>query len=150
MKRQSRGSDPRAWEAAEGAGIPEDPDGPRVLVVEDDAAVREVLVTTLRLSGYRVASAVHGDEVLARAREFRPVLVVMDLMFPGIDGWELTRRIRAAEDLGMPPVIVLSARVRPDDQARAIDAGASEFVAKPCRASRLLEVVARYVPVAPR
>ncbi len=139
--------DPQAWSAAEGAGIPENDNGPRVLVVEDDPAIREVLITTLRLSGYKVRAACEGDAVLPVALEFRPQLVLMDLMLPGTDGWELTRRIKAQEELGRPPVIVLSARVREDDQARAIEAGASEFVAKPCRAGTLVEVVKKYLPV---
>ena len=139
--------DPQAWEAAEGAGIPESADGPRVLVVEDDPAIREVLISMLRISGYRVRTASEGEEVLPVALAFRPQLVLMDLMLPGVDGWELTRRIKSREELGMPPVIVLSARVREDDRIRAIEAGASEFVAKPCRATTLVEVVKRYLPL---
>ena len=139
--------DPRAWEAAEGAGIPESPDGPRVLVVEDDPAIREVLISMLRLSGYRVRAASDGAVVLAVALEYKPQIVVMDLMLPNADGWQLTRAIKAEESLGMPPVIVLSARVREDDRLRAFQAGASEFVAKPCRASALVEVVKKYVPI---
>lgn len=139
--------DPQGWSAAEGAGIPENPEGPRVLVVEDDPAIREVTISMLRLSGYQVCTACEGDEVMPVALAFRPQVVLMDLMLPGIDGWELTRRIKSQEELGSPPVIVLSARVREDDQIRAIEAGASEFVAKPCRATTLVEVVKRYLPL---
>jgi DNA-binding response OmpR family regulator len=146
MRPPSR-DNPHGWSAAEGAGIPEAEDGPRVFVVEDDPAIREVLISTLRLSGYRVRTAAEGDQVMPVTTDFRPQLVLMDLMLPGVDGWELTRRIKARPELGMPPVIVLSARVREDDRARAIEAGASEFVPKPCRATTLVEVVKRYLPV---
>ena len=145
MRRPSS-DDPRAWEAAEGAGIPDPPAGPRVLVVEDDSAIREVLVTMLRLSGYRVRTAADGALVIQAALAWKPEAVIMDLMLPGVDGWELTRRLRGVDALGRPPIIVLSAHVREDDRLRAFDAGASEFVAKPCRASALVDVVRRYVP----
>jgi len=115
-------------------------------VVEDDAPIREVLVTTLRLSGYRVASVGEGNQAEGVAVEFKPELVLMDLMLPDMDGWEITRRIYAHEELGNPPVIVLSARVREVDRQRAFDAGAVHFLPKPCRASDLLEAVRAFMP----
>lgn len=145
MKPPSPGEDPRAWEAQEGLGIPENPDGRRILVVEDDAPIREVLVTTLRLSGYRVASAEDGTVALDVARAYKPELILMDLMLPGADGWELTQEIRSDPLLGAPPVIVLSARVREADRQRAFDAGAVHFLPKPCRAGDLLEVIRTFL-----
>jgi CheY-like chemotaxis protein len=82
MKPPSQGDDPQSWEAQEGTGIPEYPDGRRILVVEDDAPIREVLVTTLRLSGYRVASAEDGNVALDVARAYKPELVLMDSCSP--------------------------------------------------------------------
>jgi two-component system sensor histidine kinase ChiS len=146
MKPPSPAEDPRSWEASDGLGIPEDPDGQRILVVEDDPAIREVLVSVLRLSGYRVRTASDGERLLEIARGLKPELVLMDLMLPGIDRWELTRRIKGDEELGAPPVIVLSARVRELDRARALEAGASHFIAKPCRAVELLDAVRTYLP----
>ncbi|MCP4867748.1 MAG: response regulator [Proteobacteria bacterium] len=145
MKPPSHGEDPRSWEAQEGLGIPENPDGRRILVVEDDAPIREVLVTTLRLSGYRVASAEDGTVALDVARAYKPELILMDLMLPGADGWELTQEIRSDPLLGAPPVIVLSARVREADRQRAFDAGAVHFLPKPCRAGDLLEVIRTFL-----
>ncbi len=145
MKPPYPGEDPRVWEPAEGAGIPENPHGRRILVVEDDPPIREVLVTTLRLSGYRVASAADGHHALETARACKPELVLMDLMLPGVDGWALTSQIRDDPDLGSPPVIVLSARVREADRQRAFDAGAVHFLPKPCRAGDLLEVIRTFL-----
>jgi len=145
MKPPSHGDDPRGWEAQEGLGIPENPEGRRILVVEDDAPIREVLVTTLRLSGYRVASAEDGNVALDVARAYKPELILMDLMLPGADGWELTSEIRDDPLLGSPPVIVLSARVREADRQRAFDAGAVHFLPKPCRAGDLLEVIRTFL-----
>jgi two-component system, OmpR family, response regulator len=140
------GDDHRLWEPDDAAGIPEDPEGRRILVVEDDAPIREVLVTTLRLSGYRVASVGEGVEAEGVALSFRPELVLMDLMLPDMDGWEITKRIKAHPQLGNPPVIVLSARVREVDRQRAFAAGAVHFLPKPCRASDLLEAVRSFLP----
>ncbi len=145
MKPPSPGDGPLLWEPQEGFGIPESPDGRRILVVEDDAPIREVLVTTLRLSGFRVASAEDGTVALDVARSWRPELVLMDLMLPGADGWELTAAIRDDPELGNPPVIVLSARVREVDRQRAFDAGAVHFMPKPCRAGELLQVIRTFL-----
>ena len=146
MKPPYPGDDHRGWEPGEAVGIPEDPQGRRILVVEDDAPIREVLVTTLRLSGYRVASVGEGVEAEGVALSFLPELVLMDLMLPDMDGWEITRRIHAHEKLGNPPVIVLSARVREVDRRRAFEAGAVHFLPKPCRAADLLEAVRAFLP----
>lgn len=140
------GEDHRLWEPGDAIDIPEDPDGRRILVVEDDAPIREVLVTTLRLSGYRVASVGEGLEAENVALSFGPELVLMDLMLPDMDGWEITRRIHAHRELGNPPVIVLSARVREIDRQRAFEAGAVHFLPKPCRATDLLEAVRAFMP----
>lgn len=145
MRPPSPGDNPLVWEPQEGFGIPENPDGRRILVVEDDAPIREVLVTTLRLSGFRVASAEDGAVALDVARSWRPELVLMDLMLPGADGWELTAAIRDDPVLDNPPVIVLSARVREVDRQRAFDAGAVHFMPKPCRARDLLEVIRTFL-----
>jgi CheY-like chemotaxis protein len=146
MKPPYPGEDHRLWEAAEAAGIPENPDGRRILVVEDDAPIREVLITTLRLSGYRVAAAADGREAFDVAVGFRPELVLMDLMLPDVDGWAVTQRIASEPRLHNPPVIVLSARVREVDRQRAFDAGAVHFLPKPCRASDLLQAIKSFMP----
>lgn len=140
------GEDHRAWEPAEGSGIPDNPDGRRILVIEDDAPIREVLVTTLRLSGYHVASIGEGAHAIDLAEEFRPELVLMDLMLPDVDGWELTSRIRQHPALGNPPVVVLSARVHERDRLRAFEAGAVHYLTKPCRAMDLLETIRAFLP----
>lgn len=148
MSPASRGDDPRTWEATDGDGIPDNPDGRRIMVVEDDPPIREVLVTTLRLSGFHVASAPDGPAALQLAREFQPELVLMDLMLPGVDGWALTGQFMRDPLIGRPPIIVLSARVRESDRERALAAGAVEFLPKPCRAGDLLRAIAQHLPPA--
>ncbi len=146
MSLPSRGDDPITWEASDGDGIPENPDGRRIMVVEDDPPIREVLVTTLRLSGFRVASAPDGPQAMEIARIYKPELVLMDLMLPGVDGWALTGQFMSDPEIGKPPIIVLSARVRESDRERALAAGAVEFLPKPCRAGELLRAIQEHLP----
>ncbi len=99
-----------------------------VLVVEDDAAVREGLQLALRRQGHVVHTAESGElgiEVLVR---HRPDLVVLDLMLPGMDGFETCRRMRAA---GPVPIIMLTARTDDFDIVAGLEAGADDYVAKP-------------------
>ncbi|MFB9902991.1 response regulator [Allokutzneria oryzae] len=99
-----------------------------VLVVEDDRAVREALQLSLRRQGHDVHVADSGEQGLAFLREQRPDLVVVDLMLPGIDGFETCRRIRADGDL---PIIMLTARSDDFDVVAGLEAGADDYVVKP-------------------
>ena len=100
----------------------------KVLVVEDDRAVREALQLSLRRQGHDVHVADSGERGLAFLREQRPDLVLVDLMLPGIDGFETCRRIRAEGDL---PIIVLTARSDDFDVVAGLEAGADDYVVKP-------------------
>jgi DNA-binding response OmpR family regulator len=99
-----------------------------VLLIEDDQAVRDGLGFALRRQGHAVESAATGEEGVALLRADPPDIVVLDLMLPGIDGFEVCRRIRAA---GPVPVIVLSARGDDFDVVGGLEAGADDYVVKP-------------------
>jgi DNA-binding response OmpR family regulator len=101
----------------------------RVMVVDDDLTVREVVVTYLRAAGYDVAEAADGESALADLRETRADLVVLDLMLPGIDGLEVCRRIRAKGD--DVPVIMLTALGAETDRVVGLEQGADDYVTKP-------------------
>jgi DNA-binding response OmpR family regulator len=79
----------------------------RILVVDDESNIVELAQMYLEQAGYSVESACDGQEALTRARHRRPALVVLDLMLPGLDGWEVCRRLRAQSDV---PIIMLTAR----------------------------------------
>jgi DNA-binding response OmpR family regulator len=101
----------------------------RVLVVDDDLTVREVVVTYLRAAGYDVGEAADGESALAELRAERADLLVLDLMLPGIDGLEVCRRIRAAgNDV---PVIMLTALGSETDRVVGLEQGADDYVTKP-------------------
>jgi DNA-binding response OmpR family regulator len=101
----------------------------RVMVVDDDVTVREVVVTYLRAAGYDVGEAADGESALAGLRAERADLVVLDLMLPGIDGLEVCRRIRATgNDV---PVIMLTALGSETDRVVGLERGADDYVTKP-------------------
>jgi DNA-binding response OmpR family regulator len=101
----------------------------RVMVVDDDVTVREVVVTYLRAAGYDVGEAADGESALADLRDHRADLVVLDLMLPGIDGLEVCRRIRAKGD--DVPVIMLTALGSETDRVVGLERGADDYVTKP-------------------
>jgi DNA-binding response OmpR family regulator len=100
----------------------------RVLVVEDDATVAEVVVRYLEREGFEVEWVADGREALERADKALPDLVVLDLMLPGLDGLEVCRRLR---ELAPIPVIMLTARGEESDRVLGLELGADDYVAKP-------------------
>lgn len=100
----------------------------RVLVVDDDVNVRDVVRRYLEHAGYAVSLAGTGEQALAVADETDPDLVVLDLMLPGIDGFEVCRRLRQRGSL---PVVMLTARGDEDDRIAGLQLGADDYVAKP-------------------
>ena len=110
----------------------------RLLVVEDDPNIVELLSASLRYAGFEVATALDGRQALRTAREFRPDLVVLDVMMPGIDGFEVVRRM-SSEGLRCP-VVFLTARDAVEDKITGLTIGGDDYVTKPFS---LDEVIAR-------
>ncbi|SDO97380.1 two-component system, OmpR family, response regulator [Actinopolyspora xinjiangensis] len=101
----------------------------RILVVEDESSIRVLLESTLRLAGYTVGTAENGQRALVEAERFRPDLVVLDVMLPDLDGFAVTRGLRAA---GLEtPVLFLTARTEIDDRIAGLSAGGDDYVTKP-------------------
>jgi two-component system response regulator MprA len=110
----------------------------RVLVVEDDAAVRRMLERSLGAEGFEVTAAAEGGAALALAEAAAPDLVVLDVAMPGLDGFEVCRRLRAKGLTG--GVLMLTARDSVEDRVRGLESGADDYVVKPFA---IAEVVAR-------
>ena len=109
---------------------------PRVLVVDDDRAVRESLRRSLEFNGYEVAMAGDGAEALAGIANIAPDAIVMDVMMPRLDGIETTKALRSAgNDL---PILVLTARDSVGDRVEGLDAGADDYLTKPFALEELL------------
>jgi two-component system KDP operon response regulator KdpE len=107
----------------------------RVLVVDDEPAIRRYLRTALGAHGYTVTEAATGQEGLASAAVNRPDLVILDLGLPDLDGVEVTRRLREWTQL---PIIILSVRGQEGDKIAALDAGADDYLTKPFGVGELL------------
>jgi two-component system response regulator MtrA len=106
-----------------------------ILLVEDDASVREAVVLALEGDGHRVATAVSGEEALDRWRQGRPELILLDVMLPGTDGLEVCRRVRREDQV---PIIMLTARGDPVDVVVGLESGADDYVTKPFETRVLL------------
>ena len=102
--------------------------GKRVLVVDDDAKTVELVKLYLNRDGYKVLTAYNGVEALRLARESHPDLIVLDLMLPGIDGFEVCRTLRDESDV---PIIMLTARTTDQDKLTGLGLGADDYVTKP-------------------
>jgi two-component system, OmpR family, response regulator MprA len=108
---------------------------PRVLVVEDDEEIAQVLQRSLRLEGYEVRVAVDGETALDQSAAFNPDLVILDLGLPKIDGMEVVRRLRSADDV---PILMLTARDALESRVEGLDAGADDYLVKPFERQELL------------
>jgi two-component system, OmpR family, response regulator MprA len=106
----------------------------RILVIEDEPKISSFIKRGLIYEGYDVEVANDGEQGLAIARDNPPNMVILDLMLPGIDGFEVCRRLRAAGDV---PILMLTARERVDDKVRGLDAGADDYMTKPFDANEL-------------
>lgn len=114
---------------------------PRVLLVEDNEMNRDMLSRRLERRGFEILIAVDGAEGIAKAREARPDLILMDMSLPVIDGWEATRQIKADESLAEIPIIALTAHAMAGDRERAMAAGCDDYDTKPIELPRLLEKI---------
>jgi CheY-like chemotaxis protein len=112
-----------------------------VLIIEDDAGMREMMAQLLTLEGFKTETVANGRDALEYLRRGDlPDLILLDLMMPVMDGWEFRRLQREDPELAHLPVIVLSAL----DPTRATDFGESVFLTKPLDFDRLLQLVRRY------
>jgi DNA-binding response OmpR family regulator len=111
---------------------------PRILVVEDDANIQHVLCVYLKHSGFEVRGASDGQEAIAAIPEFRPHLIVLDLMMRPVDGWEVLHWLRARRQAA-PPVLVLTALTQLEDQVHGLEAGAVEYLTKPTQPRIIVE-----------
>jgi len=112
----------------------------KVLVVEDDPAARRLVSFALEQEGYEVLTASNGLEGLTKAQTERPEILVLDVMLPGLDGFEVCRRLRADTEMSGVLVLMLSAKAQESDKTTGLKMGADDYLAKPADP---LEVAAR-------
>jgi excisionase family DNA binding protein len=121
--------------------------GPVVLVVDDDANVRELVRANLEAEGYEVREAASAAEGLAALEEEAPNLVLLDVMMPEVDGWEMLKQIQDRFGAGAIPVIVFSGKVEQQAVSEAVTRGASGFLGKPFDLQRLIDQARQIAPV---
>ena len=113
----------------------------RVLVVDDEAPIRELCRVNLELSGFEVDEAGNGVEAIDAVHRRRPDVVLLDVMMPEMDGWETLQRLKGDDETAAVPVILLTARSSEDDQMRGWGGGILEFVPKPFNPQALATAV---------
>jgi two-component system, cell cycle response regulator DivK len=111
----------------------------KILLVEDNEMNRDMLSRRLERKGYAVVCAVDGAQAVTMAQSEQPALILMDMSLPGLDGWEATRQIKAANKT--IPIIALTAHAMASDEQRAKEAGCDDFDTKPVELTRLLEKI---------
>ena len=114
---------------------------PKILLVEDDEMNRDMLSRRLERRGYQVVIALDGEQAVVMAVRRLPDLILMDMSLPVLDGWEATRRIRAASETRGVPIIALTAHAMQGDREKAIEAGCDDYDTKPIEFQRLLEKI---------
>jgi len=110
----------------------------RILIVDDQAAARLALTTLLRREGFDVHETSSGDEALAQCSSFRPDLILLDIVMPGMNGFEVCRRIKATPETRLTPVVLITGLSETEDRIKGINAGADDFLSKPIDMNELL------------
>jgi excisionase family DNA binding protein len=120
--------------------------GPLVLVVDDDPQVREVVRINLELEGYAVREAANAEEGLAAVEDDAPDLILLDVMMPQVDGWEMLRRVQERHGIGSIPVVMFSGQLESGVENEAAERGARAFVGKPFDLRALVEQTKQILP----
>src|SRR6202158_3779036 len=110
----------------------------RILIVEDEKAIRDMVAFGLRRAGYEVREAQDCREARARIVDVRPDLMLVDWMLPDMSGFELTRAVKRGKDTGVIPVIMLTARAEEHDKVNGLEGGADDYITKPFSPRELL------------
>ena len=126
-----------------------DPSRRRILVAEDDPAIHDLLVTRLTLAGYATLQARDGFQALQAICAGRPDAAILDINLPGLDGFQILKKMKARGANLHTPVLVLSARKAPSDIQTAIQLGARDYLSKPFDDAQLLQRVARLLRPVP-
>jgi excisionase family DNA binding protein len=143
--RRFRRADLDAFLARSGPGRQQT--GPSILLVDDDERMRELVRTELEREGYDVQEAASADEGLASIETRKPELVLLDVMMPHVDGWEMLRRIQERYGAGAIPVLMFSGQVDEKARRQAASSGARGFIGKPFDLAELVEQAKAVVPV---
>ena len=113
----------------------------RILVVDDEPEITEIVETFLMESGYKVAVENSPNEAVTKAHAFKPDVILLDIMMPGVDGYDICQQLKGDPEFADTPIIFLTGKDRSDDMGRSFRSGGDMFIKKPFSCERLLEIV---------
>ncbi|MEW9527282.1 response regulator transcription factor [Microbispora sp. NPDC049125] len=113
----------------------------RVLVVDDDEVIRQLIAVNLTLEGFEVESAYDGQNCLDRVHDVNPDVITLDVMMPRVDGWETATRLRADPGTRHIKVVLITARAQEDDRRRGFEIGVDAYLTKPFDPAELIQIV---------
>ena len=125
---------------------PESRSGPVVLIVDDDERLREYVRVNLEMEGYTIHEAASADDGMRVLDELRPDLVLLDVMMPSVDGWEMLRLMHERHGVGSIPVVMFSGKVDPRAADQAAERGAQGFIGKPFDPNELIAQTKQLLP----
>lgn len=120
-------------------------DKKHILIVEDEFYLTEMISSRLEFAGFQVSQAENGEDALNALEELVPDLILMDAMMPVLDGWETTRKIRENSRFKETPIVFLSARAKEEDQEKAFQAGANDYIVKPFEFDDVLLMIKKHL-----
>ncbi len=113
----------------------------KVLVVDDDEVIRQLIAVNLNLEGFEVETATDGQDCLDRVRDIKPDVITLDVMMPHLDGWSTAEKLRTEADTSHIRVVLVTARAQDDDRRRGLGIGVDAYLTKPFDPAELIEVV---------
>ena len=117
----------------------------KILIVEDDLSTVELLKVTLELEGYEVAIAYDGIDALRKVEREKPNLIVLDVMIPGVDGFEVCQLLKHNLKFMKIPIIMVTAKVRKEDRATGLEKGADDYITKPFEPAALVDRIRKFI-----
>lgn len=115
--------------------------GTRVLVIDDEPEITDIVEAFLSEAGYVVASENQPTKAVAKVKEFKPNVILLDIMMPGMDGYDVCQQVKQLPGMAHVPIIFLTGKDRADDMGRSFKVGGDMFIKKPFSCERLLEIV---------
>lgn len=115
----------------------------RILVADDDPDIVDIIQTVLEGEGFQVLVATDGEEALRKVKQERPDLVILDIMMPKLDGYQVCQQVKNSSALSSIPIVIISARGQEKDRDNGLKAGASDYIVKPFDPLELPEIVRR-------
>jgi CheY-like chemotaxis protein len=116
-----------------------------IVVADDDPDILSIVSMSLEAQGYEVHKATNGQEAVDLARQYRPDLIIMDMMMPVMSGYEAVLALKADDSTRTIPIVGLSAKAMSTDMARATDVGIDGYITKPFRIAQVLSVIEGYL-----